>query len=75
MNPEGETVWKKLTKKDLIMGPRTGGYAICDEAQDMLNDLKDKLDDTYTVFEIRTTVHPTTFQPHISIILNKTEKK
>lgn len=75
MNAEGGQVWKKLTKKDLILGPRVAADTHSQEVQEMINDLKSKLDDTYTLFELRTLINPTTFEPIIKIVLTKTEKK
>ena len=74
MNTEGKRVWKKLAKKDLIMGGRVSGTTFCTEAKEIINDLKDKLDDTYTLFDISVTINPNTFEPNVSIVLRKTEK-
>ena len=74
MNTEGKRVWKKLVKKDLIMGGRIRGTVFCTEAKEIINDLKDKLDDTYTLFDVRVTINPNTFEPDVAIVLHKTEK-
>ena len=73
MNAEGRKVWKKLAKKDLIMGPRVAGQELHNDAQDMINDLKDKLDCEYTVQDIKHLTDPATFEPITIIQLIKTK--
>ena len=75
MNPEGGKIWKKLAKKDLVMGPRVTGMTLSPESKKVVNDLKDKLDDTYTLSDINVLVNPNTFEPVIKFVLMKTEKK
>ena len=74
MNTEGKRVWKKLSKKNLIIGGRLTGTTLGTTAKEIINDLKDKLDDTYTLFDISVTINPNTFEPNVSIVLRKTEK-
>jgi hypothetical protein len=77
MISDKEKVWKKLANKGLIMGPRIKDDIpnLNDEVAEMIVALKDKLDDDFTVLDIKHVINPSTFQPFSIIQLIKTEKK
>lgn len=75
-----EKVWKKLAKKDLIISPRVQEILESDVVEnqsipqnEMLKDLQEKLDGEYTVIQLHTVVHPTTFEPIATIGLRRTK--
>ena len=79
MNPEGgrDRMWRKLAKKDLILGPRVNGYlhSMSAEARDMIAALQDRLDDEFTIRTVRSMKDPNTLELYCSVELIKTEKK
>lgn len=77
MNKSKEKVWKKLSKTELKLGNAITDtqYTATEREQDLINDLKDKLDSTFELHDVKTLMNPNTYEPITIARIIRTEKK